>query len=300
MSEPSLKDLRLFVSVCRAGSLTSGALRLGLGPNAASLAVKRLEAALGVRLLRRTTRAMTLTPEGERYFAQVERVLAGLDEARAEVTWSRDQMDGTVRLSAPADLARHWLLAVLDAFQAAHPAVRVELMLGDPVLDVVHERVDLALRLGDLPDSALVARRLVDDHRIAVASPSYLERAGHPRHPEDLLHHECLTWFRAGNPRRQWVFSRGEERVAVEVQGRRAASDGEIVRRWALQGHGIAYKSRVDVRADLRSGALEALLPDWEGEHAPLHVVLPGHGRRPARVRALVEHLVAAAPSLGG
>lgn len=288
---PNLNDLHLFVEAARLGSLSAAARRLERTPAAASASLKRLEEELQVRLVERNTRSLRLTPEGLLFRERVEPGLALLEDARQSVHRDCADVSGEIRLTAPVDFARQWLRPLMDEFQALHPQVRYTLLSGDTLRDLVSEPLDLALRYGELPDSALVARRLLDNRRLVVGSPAYFERHGRPKNPQDLLAHNCLVYFSRGGTYRRWSFQRKRETQVVEVSGDRICDDGALVREWALDGTGLAYKSELDVRRDIDAGRLEPAFTDWRGDSAPLNVVYPGTGPRPVRVRRFVEFL---------
>jgi len=287
----NLNDLRLFVEAARLGSLSAAARRLERTPAAASASLKRLGEELQVRLVERNTRSLRLTPEGLLFRERVEPGLTLLEDARQSVHRDCADVSGEIRLTAPVDFARQWLRPLMDEFQALHPQVRFTLLAGDAIRDLVSDPLDLALRYGELPDSALVARRLRDNRRLLVASPAYLEEHGHPKHPRDLEAHNCLVYFSSGSAMRRWPFQRKGETLVVEVSGDRISNDGSLVREWALDGLGLAYKSELDVRRDIEAGRLVPVFSDWQGNPAPLNAVYPGTGPRPVRVRRFVAFL---------
>ncbi len=313
MEIENVQELRLLVECARGGSLSAAAVELQITPAAASALLKRLEARLGVRLAERSTRALRLTPAGEQLRDYAQRVLELLAEGVAQLSEggaapgragsAAAALRGRIRVSGSSDLTRRVLLPLLDDFLARHPGVELQLQVGDSLLDVVRDQVDLALRYGELADSGLVARQLWIGRRLLVAAPDYLKRRGWPRHPHELDGHECLR-FKIGNRlEREWVFwPRGAPQGAplvVAVKGQRSADDGSIAHQWALEGKGLSYKSELDVRDSLASGALVEVLPDWVGRPMPLHAVLPSQRFLPLRLRALVDHLAQglAAPS---
>ncbi|WP_203141494.1 LysR family transcriptional regulator [Marinobacter mangrovi] len=287
----NLGDLRLFVEAARLGSLSAAARNLERSPAAASASLKRLEAELGVRLVERNTRNLRLTPEGLLFRERVAPGLTLIDEARHSVSHDCAEISGEIRFTAPVDFARQWLRPLMDEFRGLHSQVRFILQAGDSMRDLVSEPLDLAIRYGELPDSALVARRLLDNRRIVVGSPDYFARHGRPSHPQDLAHHNCVTYFFGGSAYRRWSFRRGRDTVVVEVSGDCTSNDGSIVRDWALDGVGLAYKSELDVKADLLAGRLEPAFRDWRGDSVPLNAVYPGTGPRPVRVRQFVDFL---------
>lgn len=301
MKIENIDELRVLVECARGGSLTAAARVLSVTPAAASALLKRLEAKLGARLVERSTRALRLTPPGEAFLGYAQRALDLLDEGAAHIGDDTHRLRGTIRLTAPSDLTRNVLLPWLDEFMEAHPGVELQLGVSDSLQDVVRDQVDLAIRSGELADSRLVARRLAEARRIAVATPDYLARHGTPRKPAELLHHECLTYRVRQRRETNWRFWRANATDAapqtVRVNGRRSVDDGEIAHRWALAGRGIVYKSEIDLRGSIARGALVRLFPDHVGDPVPLHAVMPSQRFLPQRVRALVDHLAA---RLGG
>jgi len=297
-------ELRLLVECARGGSLTAASRVMQITPAAASAMLKKLEARLGVRLVERSTRALRLSAAGEQLRDYGQRALELLDEGVALVSEEQPggrakgraadaRLRGRIRMSASSDLTRRQLLPLLDAFMQIHPGVELHLSVGDSLLDIYKDEVDVAIRYGQLADSGLVARRLTEVKRLAVASPAYLKRHGRPAHPSELAGHDCLTFKIRNRHERQWRFQQSEDGavLAVPVQGRRSTDDGEIAHGWALAGLGVVYKSELDVRTSLAQGLLVDLFPDWMGDRLPLHAVMPSQRFMPQRVRALVEHL---------
>lgn len=272
-----LDDLAILVLAVDNGSLSAAARVLNIAPAAASAAIKRLEAELGVRLLARSTRSLALTQEGERYLQHARRALADLQAGQDALALGRQAIGGDVSLSIPSDLGRNVLTGWLDDFLADHPAVALQVRIGDRLVDMFRQRVDVAVRYGEPEDSSLVALPLApDNRRVLCAAPAYFARHGVPKTPDDLRQHNCLLLALSDTTHDQWTFhgaSGDGQAHVVRVTGNRIADDGELVRRWAVAGHGIAYKSRLDVLADLRAGRLQAALTDWRGEAAPLHLI---------------------------
>ncbi|ANH68756.1 LysR family transcriptional regulator [Mitsuaria sp. 7] len=298
-------ELRLLIECARGGSLTAASREMGITPAAASAMLKKLEARLGVRLAERSTRALRLTAAGERLRDYAQRALELLDEGLALVSEGGDEaaakgrgataLRGRIRVSASSDLTRRIVLPLLDSFLDRHPGVELQLNVGDALQDVVRDEVDLALRYGELADSRLVARKLHDGRRLLVASPDYLKRHGRPSHPGELTQHECIRFKIGDRLEREWRFWRRDAMQAapvdVTVQGRRTADDGGIAHQWALEGRGLTYKSCLDIRDSLASGALVEVLPDWIGRPMPLHALMPSQRFLPQRLKALVDHL---------
>lgn len=288
-----LEDLQIFLSTADNGSLSAAARHLDLTPAVASAGLKRLEAALGTRLLARSTRSLRLTPDGERYMQYARSVLEQVEAGRNAVAHGREAIGGTVSLSVPSDLGRHALLGWLDEFQAHYPDVSMQVRIGDHVADMFRSPIGLAIRYGVFEDSTLVALPLApNNRRVLCASPAYLEINGRPEKPVDLLKHNCLRLTLSDVLHDRWSFISEGKTEVVNVRGNRSSDDGELVRRWAVAGLGIAYKSRLDVLGDLRTGRLEEVMTDFKGEIAPLHLVSAHRTMLSPTVNALRDFLL--------
>ncbi|QBR01215.1 LysR family transcriptional regulator [Paraburkholderia pallida] len=269
-----LEDLVIFLRAADSGSLSAAARQLDLTPAVASVGLKRLEEELGTRLLARSTRSLRLTPDGERYLPYARSVIEQVEAGGNALAHGRKMIGGTVSLSMPSDLGRSVLVGWLDAFQEQYPAVSLQVHIGDHVTDMFRAPIAVAIRYGVPEDSSLVALPLApENRRVLCASPEYFARHGRPGSPSELSQHNCLRFALSDALHDRWTFYKDGDAMVVNVRGDRSSDDGELVRRWALGGHGIAYKSRVDVLADLKTGRLEAALTDFEGESAPLHLV---------------------------
>lgn len=271
-----LDDLQVFVCTADRGSLSSAARELGISPALASAAVKRLEGELGLRLLARTTRSLSLTPEGTQYLEHAREALRLLRAGRDALLASKDSFGGTLKIAMPSDLGRNLMLGWLDAFQQRHPKLRYQLSVSDRVADMVRQQVDVALRYGQQNDSSLIAMPIAPaNDRVLVASPEYLRAHGPLLALEELAQHNCLRFALEDGLHDRWTFYRlpQREQVTLQVSGNRSADDAELVRRWAVAGLGIAYKSRLDVAGDVAAGRLQMLLPEVAGEATPLHLV---------------------------
>lgn len=289
----NLQDLELFVATAEHGGLSAAARLLDISPAVASAALKRLETDLDTPLFVRTTRSMRLTLAGERLLARARPLLDGLRDAEEELAAGHDKVEGQLQISMPSDLGRHVVLPWLNEFQARHPDVRLRLQLTDRLADIYREPVDIALRFGKPPESGMVALPLLQDNpRVLCAAPSYLARRGVPASPHDLSGHNCLCFMLDDTVNDRWRFRKGEEEIEVTVQGDRVAGDSEIVRRWALDGLGLCYRSRIDVQADLSSGRLRIVCPEWAGNNVPLYMVLANRKQVSPAVRVLREFLV--------
>ncbi|WP_238913450.1 LysR family transcriptional regulator [Achromobacter insolitus] len=268
------EDLRIFMAAAAQGSFSAAARELDLTPAVASAALKRLEQALDARLFVRSTRSLRLTSDGERYLEHARSALSALEAGRNAVARNKTDISGTLSVSIPSDLGRHVLLPWLDEFQERHPRVNFQVRISDRLADLYRQPVDIAVRYGTPNDSGLVALPLAEhNRRVVCASPAYLARHGVPRVPEDLRRHNCLSFVLGETLHDRWAFLHQGAVLNVPVKGDRVGDDGELVRRWALAGHGLAYKSRYDVLADLRAGRLIEVLADYECEPSPLYLL---------------------------
>jgi len=293
-----LAPLQLFIAAAEAGSFSAAARRLDVGPVQASATIARLERELGTRLFERSTRRLRLTDAGEQWLPHARQVVAAWEDGQAALagrTGAEQPLSGRLRISLPSDIGRQWLWRWIEEFVAteAAPGLQLELRLSDRLTDLVQEPVDYAVRYGEPPDSGLVALPLApDNRRVLCASPAYLARQGRPEAPADLLGHDCLRFMLGDSVHGRWQFLTPDgDRQVLDVGGSRVADDGAMVREWALAGLGLAYKSRLDVAADLAAGRLVALLPNWLGEPAPLHWMSVGRHRLTPALRRLAIDL---------
>ncbi|MCW1243182.1 LysR family transcriptional regulator [Pseudomonas sp. SAICEU22] len=267
-------DLQVFVTTTDVGSFSAAARLLDISPALASVAVQRLEASLGVRLFVRSTRRLRLSDDGERYLAHARQALEALGDGELALAQGRDEVAGTLRLSMPSDIGRNLLLPWLDEFQQLHPKVLLQLRVSDQVADLFSEHLDASIRYGQLADSSLVSLALEPSNRRTVcASPDYIARHGRPRTPAELSGHNCLRYVMGEQTFERWSFQTPKGVETVQVAGNRISDDADIVRRWAVTGQGIVYKSRLDVMDDLRSGRLVEVFPPDYGQPAPLQLV---------------------------
>ena len=282
-----LKQIETFVSVANRGSLTAAATAEGVAPGVVSRRLDALEARLGVKLLLRTTRRVTLTFEGSAYLEDCQRILRELGDAEASVSLGGVKARGHLRISAPAGFGRRHVAPLIMPFLDAHPAVTVNLDLSDRLVDLVNEGVDCAIRVGELSDSSLVSIRLAENRRVVAASPAYLERHGTPRTLADLASHNCLSL----GQQRGWLFRDGEDIVSIKVSGRLECNDGAVLHEWALAGRGLAWRSMWEVGEDLQRGALVSLLEEFAAPPTGIYAVFPQRKYLPLRVRLLIDHL---------
>jgi DNA-binding transcriptional LysR family regulator len=286
-----LKQLESFVAVATKGSLTATALAEGVAPAVIGRRIDGLEARLGVKLLVRTTRKITLTHEGSAFLEDAQRVLADLANAEASVSAGGVKASGHLRITAPAGFGRRHVAPMVPRFIAEHPDVSVSLNLSDRVVDIVNEGFDCAIRVGDLPDSSLISVRLADNRRLCVATPAYLKRAGVPQHPSELTRHECLTLSSDASQTRGWAFQVDGAVIHLRPSGRLDCSDGQVLHAWCLAGMGIAWRSTWEVEGEIASGQLQAVLDDFAAPPNGIYAVFPHAKHLPLRVRLWIDFI---------
>jgi DNA-binding transcriptional LysR family regulator len=281
--------LCLLLDVAEAGSFSGVARQRSVATSTVALAVSQLEAEFGARLLTRSTRRLVFTHEGESLLGDARRIVSDWDAALNGLR-EDGPLAGPIRVTATNDFGRARLRPLLDAFQARHPAVHVTLLFSDGVADLIEGHIDLALRSGPLPDSSLRARLLIRGPRLVCASPDYWDRTGRPAHPNDLARHNCIILARPGAPLSPWPFREAGKPFSVKVAGDRQASDGDVLRAWAVEGRGVVIKNHWDIRGDLEAGRLETVLDDHVAGQVDLYAVHPG-GPPSRRLSALVDFL---------
>jgi DNA-binding transcriptional LysR family regulator len=283
--------LRLFVRVARTRSFSAAGRELGLSQPSVSRLVATLEQEVGASLLTRTTRAVTLTEAGAEYLARVESILAAMEEAD-HVARGTGELRGVLRVAASVPFAVREIIPRLDRFLSKHPGLRIALVLSDQRQDLVADAVDVAIRIGFLPGAATVARRIGVSHRVLVASPAYLREAGAPKTPADLAAHALIVGPASGGPE-GWAFHKDGKATSVRIVGRVTVTAIEAATAAAVAGLGIVSMGHLACRAELRSGALVRVLPEWEMGEADVKAILTaGRAAKPA-ARAFVEYLVA-------
>ncbi|MGE8362980.1 LysR family transcriptional regulator [Pseudomonas sp.] len=289
-----LDDLQVFVRTAEVGSLSAAARLLDISPAVASAALKRLEQQLEARLFARSTRSLRLTPEGETFLVHARQALTSLEDGRQQLAGSKSGISGLLQLSAPSDFGRNTLLPWLDEFQRTHPHLHLRLLLGDRVTDLFREPVDIALRYGAPEDSSLVALPVAaGNRRVLCAAPDYLARRGEPQSVEELAEHNCLLYMLGGRVHERWRFQAGKREAAVTVRGDRVSDDADVVRRWAVAGAGLVYKSWLDVAGDVTAGRLTVVLPQWQGEATPLNLICAHRAQLSKPVHLLREFVQA-------
>ena len=286
-----LKQIETFVAVVAKGSLTGAAQAEHVAPGIVGRRIAALEQRLGVKLLLRTTRRLSLTHEGSAFLEACQRLLADLATAEASVSAGGVKASGHLRITAPAGFGRRHVAPLVPHFLQRHPEVSISLNLSDRVVDIVNEGVDCAVRVGDMPDSSLVSVRLADNRRLCVATPGYLARAGTPQHPADLERHECLTLSPDASQTRGWAFVIDGELTHLRPRGRLDCSDGQVLHDWCRAGLGIAWRSTWEVEDEIASGALQSLLDDYRAPPNGIYAVFPQRKHLALRVRLWIDFL---------
>jgi DNA-binding transcriptional LysR family regulator len=282
-----IKELRTFVSIVGAGSLSAAARELDLALSVVSKRLASLERRTGVRLIARSTRRFALTEEGQNLYERAQRILAEIDAAEAVLTSGHAEPQGLLRVSAPIAFGRVHVGPVCRELVSAHPRISIDLRLTDRMVDLIEEGIDVVVRIGPPKDSRLVMRKLIDDYRIVVGAPEYLEQRGMPITPADLEGHDCVHYRGVGT---QWrlVGPRGQA-TEVRATSRLRSNSGQIALDWALAGGGLVMNSWVDVEPDLRTGRLVHVLPGWRSDPAPVCALFPSSRQLPSRVRLFVD-----------
>ncbi len=284
-----LKQIEAFVSAATRGSLSAAARAEGVTPAIIGRRLDALEARLGVKLLLRTTRKLTITFEGQAFLEDCQRLLNDLANAEATVSLGGVRASGHLKISAPAGFGRQHVAPLVGEFMQANPEVTVNLDLSDRLVDLINENIDCAVRIGELTDSSLVSVRLGEMRRMVVASPAYLVARGVPRTPGDLDRHDCLSL----GQQRGWIFRDPDtgEIDTRKVGGIFECNDGAVLHEWALDGRGLAWRSLWEVGRDLREGRLTSVLDAWQAPPMGIYAVFPQRRHLPLRVRLFIDLL---------
>ncbi|KGJ94112.1 transcriptional regulator, LysR family [Colwellia psychrerythraea] len=294
-----LGDIELFVRVIKKEGLAAAGREVGLSPARMTARINGLEERYGVRLLNRTTRRISLTEEGRKFYVSCERILAEVEQAETSLQTGQTSFIGALRITAPSDLGQQYIAPVLSKFVEVHPEITPYLYLSDSVVDLIGNGFDLGIRYGTLKDSTLIARRLARNRRVLCASPDYLKRKGIPVLPEELIQHDCLTMVRMAEPLTTWHFQGTAGNSSISIQGTRASNDGALIRRWAIEGAGIALKSYWDIAEDLKAKRLVTIMDNYQydfnstgaTEGADLHVIYPNRRFISQRTIAFIDAL---------
>ena len=309
-----LKQMESFVSVATRGSLTAAAHAEGVAPAIMGRRLDALEERLGVKLLVRTTRRISLTHEGSAFLEDCQRLLTDVANAEASVSAGGVKASGHLRITAPAGFGRRHVAPLVPRFRELHAEVTISLNLSDRVVDIAGEGYDCAVRVGDMPDSSLVSVRMADNRRLCVATPEFLQRHGTPEHPQDLTRFDCLVLSSDASQTRGWAFrvprntqerqyesalagaasaSSGDsgEVIHLRPNGPMDCSDGQVLHDWCLAGYGIAWRSIWDVEKEIAAGRLVAVLDEFAAPPNGIYAVFPQRKHLPLRVRLWVDFL---------
>lgn len=283
----NIEHLKLFVRLASSQSISMAGHELGLSPAVASAHINKLEEGLGVRLVHRTTRKVSLTEEGQAFLPYAEEVLASVEAARSAVGVGHGNPTGTLRVTAPASFGRMHLIPALKGFMEQYPDLTVDFRFSDSIIDMVEGGFDVAIRVAELKDSTLVARKLAPDRRIVVASPEYLEKFGTPEHPQDLANHECIILMGMDN----WVFKTSDSALSVRTSGRFRTDNGDAMRDATIDGLGISINSIWSVYQQLQRGELVEILSDYPlAMDASIWAVYPSSRLIALKVRAFIDY----------
>ena len=284
-------DLGFFVLLVRKGNLSAAAQELNLSPPAVSKRLAKLEDRLGVRLLNRTTRRISLTSEGDAYFQSAEQIMRQIDDLEQRVSHASETPAGLLRVNATFGFGREYVAPVVSEFSHLYPEVEVQLLLTDIPMNMVEEGIDLGIRFGGLPNSRIRARKLQGNRRFLCAAPSYLKRYGTPRSLSDLVNHTCIILRQDKDVHDLWKLQRGQHSETVKVHGTLSSNDGEIALRWVLDGHGIMMRSEWDIGRHVEADRLRLVLPQYAHVDADIYAVYPERHNLSAKVRIFIDFL---------
>ncbi len=285
------EDIQAFIAVVEAGSFTAAADRLDLAKSAVSRRVSSLEEGLGVQLLRRTTRVLNLTDSGRSFYERGVRILADLEEAEAAVQQEHGELRGTLRVALPLSFGVRHMCAPIAAFSKLHPRVKFDLDLNDRRVDLIEENIDVALRIGRLEDSSLIARKLFDVQGVVCASPNYLHTHGEPTRPEELSSHDCLVYTNMADTGNWYYEGANGERRAVEIRQSMLASSGDFLTNAAAHGLGVVLQPTFIAADAIRKGNLVPILKRYRWPVASAWAVYPPTRHLSYRVRAFIDFL---------
>lgn len=291
MKTDTAPDLAFFVLLAKLSSMTATARELGVTPPAVTKRLNLMEQKLGVRLVNRTTRRISLTNEGELYLVQATRILHQIREMEESISSGRAEPKGLLRINATPGFGRTRIAPILSRFAHVHPEVEVELHLTDRPISLVEEAYDLAIRFGELPDTRLTARKLMSNRRFLCASPAYLKKYGEPQTPAELQRHRCILHRQNDDVYGTWRIQKGKADELVKVRGAVSSNDGDVVMNWALEGHGIVQRSEWDAAKYLASGRLKEVMQGYCLPDADLYLYYLSRSNLPAKMRAFIDFI---------
>jgi DNA-binding transcriptional LysR family regulator len=285
------QEMRTFVGVIDAGSFVGAADALNMSKPAVSRYVGDLEARLGVRLLHRTTRKLSLTEEGEVFYARCLELLTSIDEAESEITRRSGTAIGSIRVNAPVTFGNLHLSSLWGQFKALHPQVTLDITLSDRVVDIVEEGYDLAVRIARLPSSSLISRKLSSTRMVLCASPEYLRKAGMPGHPSEVANHAVLA-YSYWSTKDEWEFQGKDDHVSVRTRPFLHCNSGDTCRAGALQHQGIVLQPTFLIGQDLANGSLVEILPEFKSVELGIYVMYPTRKNVSPKVRLMIDFLI--------
>jgi len=287
MEQFDLNEIAIFVKVVDAGSFTGAAKSLGLPKSTVSRKITQLEERLGVRLLQRTTRTLSLTDTGSAYYNQCSRIISDVEEANIAVTEMQSKPQGLLRITAPMLFGAEVLSDLVAEFLQKNPEIQLEIVLTDQALDLIQEGIDVAFRVGHLADSSLIARSLGNIKVITCASPSYIEKHGSLSHPKDINGHTTVSW----NPSNVWEYDT-PEKISIDIKPKVKVNDIQSMHKMVLNGLGIARLPAFVCADDIKAGRLVPLLCDWSYKSTPIHALYPSNRHLSVKVRSFVDYIV--------
>ena len=291
-------EMAFFQVLMRCGSLSATARELGLTTPAVSRRLAMLETRLGVQMLNRTTRRISLTPEGEEYLIQARRILADIQDMEHALSRSLSEPRGQIRVNATLGFGRSHVAPVISEFCKAYPSVQVQLHLSVSPPPASEDSYDVCVRFGEPPDSRVIARKVAENQRLLCASPTYLAQHGTPRSPAELSRHDCISIHHGDEAYGLWRLTNGRRTEAVKITGSMSTNDGDIAVAWALDGHGILMRAQWDIDKYLRSGRLCQVLENYATPPADIYAVYPQRHQKVRRVTAFVDYLSTAFDSI--
>ena len=294
-----IKDMELFVRVVHCDGLAAAGRELGMTPSSVTMRIKKLEDHYQAKLLTRTTRSINLTEQGRQFYLDSLRMLDELEITENRLKSAREEISGVLRITVASDLGRQHIAPIIDDFVSEYPQVQPFLNLSDSVLDLTENNIDLAIRYGISPDSQLIAQKLAASRRVLCASPDYIERCGTPMDYTDLANHSCLSMVQIRTPMTKWFFQTQMGEKSINITPSRSCDDGAQIRKWAIDGAGIALKSLLDVADDIKAGRLVTLLddarPDYQSKKlsigTDLYVAYPNRDYLPKKTREFISKL---------
>lgn len=286
-----VSELGFFVLLAKAGSLAAAAREMNVTPSAVTKRLSGLEDRLGVRLLNRTTRRISLTNEGEIYLHHAQRILTDIADMEGLVAHSRTTPRGLLRINAPLGFGRSYIAPVASEFMQRYPEVEIQLKLTDRPISLPDEAIDIAIRFGEIPDSRLIARKIAANRRLLCAAPGYLKQHGRPATAAELSGHQCIVLRQNDATYGLWRLSRDGKTENIRVSGKASTNDGEVALKWALDGHGILMRAEWDLARYLRSGRLELVLEDYATPPADIYAVYLEKLNISAKVVAFLDYL---------